>query len=154
MWFVKARRASDGTETWKQGGVSPTLNTSDNTGDVRATILVAPVPDVAVGVLRETAHTLTADGSDGSEDGTGRGTPVVSTGVSVRRLTPTECERLQGFPDGWTATGTTDDGSAIRQADSPRYRELGNSVAVPVLEWICRRIVAVEGGHHAEQVNP
>jgi DNA (cytosine-5)-methyltransferase 1 len=50
--------------------------------------------------------------------------------VGVRRLTPLECERLQGFPDGWT------DG----QADSARYRQMGNAVAVPVVEWIGRRI--------------
>ena len=50
----------------------------------------------------------------------------------VRRLTPTECERLQGFPDGWT------DG----QSDSVRYRQLGNAVAVPVVEWISRKLVA------------
>lgn len=55
--------------------------------------------------------------------------------VCVRRLTPTECERLQGFPDGWTAVG---------QSDSARYRQLGNAVAVPVIEWIGRRIIAVE----------
>ena len=54
--------------------------------------------------------------------------------VGVRRLTPLECERLQGFPDGWT------DG----QSDSARYRQLGNAVAVPVVEWIGQRIMAVE----------
>lgn len=52
----------------------------------------------------------------------------------VRRLTPVECEGLQGFPDGWTAVGG--------QADSHRYRQLGNAVAVPVAEWIARRIAA------------
>ena len=51
----------------------------------------------------------------------------------VRRLTPTECERLQGFPDGWTAS----------QSDSARYRMLGNAVAVPVVEWIAHRIAKV-----------
>lgn len=51
----------------------------------------------------------------------------------VRRLTPTECERLQGFPDGHTAN----------QSDSARYRQLGNAVAVPVAEWIGRRIAAL-----------
>lgn len=51
--------------------------------------------------------------------------------VGVRRLTPVECERLQGFPDGWT------DG----QSDSTRYRQLGNAVAVPVVRWIGERIV-------------
>lgn len=53
--------------------------------------------------------------------------------VGVRRLMPIECERLQGFPDGWT------DG----QSDSTRYRQLGNAVAVPVIEWIGKRIMAV-----------
>ena len=51
-------------------------------------------------------------------------------GSVVRRLTPTECERLQGFPDGWT------DG----QADSHRYKQMGNAVAVPVVEWIIGRM--------------
>ncbi len=49
----------------------------------------------------------------------------------VRRLMPLECERLQGFPDGWTSG----------QKDAPRYRQLGNAVAVPVAEWIGRRMV-------------
>jgi DNA (cytosine-5)-methyltransferase 1 len=53
--------------------------------------------------------------------------------VGVRRLMPVECERLQGFPNGWT------DG----QADSLRYKQLGNAVAVPVVEWIGKRINAV-----------
>lgn len=51
----------------------------------------------------------------------------------VRRLTPTECERLQGFPDGWTNLGP----------DSRRYAALGDAVTVPVAEWIGRRIMAV-----------
>jgi DNA (cytosine-5)-methyltransferase 1 len=61
-------------------------------------------------------------------------TPPVSDSVAVRRLTPLECERLQGFPDGWTGG----------QSDSARYRELGNAVCVPVARWIGSRIVAVD----------
>lgn len=79
-------------------------------------------------------HTLTCEGSDASEDGTGRGNPIVEEGTGVRRLTPLECERLQGFPEGWT------DG----QSDSARYRMLGNAVAVPVVEWIAKRLVEVD----------
>jgi len=63
-----------------------------------------------------------------------------ATATGVRRLTPTECERLQGFPDGWTAVRDTD----TPQADSSRYRQLGNAVAVPVVEWIMRRLVAAD----------
>jgi len=51
---------------------------------------------------------------------------------TVRRLTPVECERLQGFPDDWTSG----------QADSNRYKQMGNAVAVPVVEWIVGRLVA------------
>jgi len=69
------------------------------------------------GVFEDVTPTLNSD-------------PRLMTGV--RRLTPTECERLQGFPDGWT------DG----QADSARYRQLGNAVCVNVAEWIGWRIAA------------
>ena len=56
--------------------------------------------------------------------------------MAVRRLTPTECERLQGFPDGYTAI-TYRNKSA---ADGPRYRALGNSMAVPCIRWLLARI--------------
>ena len=123
-------------------------------------------------VTGDRSHALTANGADASEDGTGRGTPIVyqpiaatlTAGTSrpgvnapgrrkeddvnlvaadteVRRLTPLECERLQGAPDEWTEG----------QADSPRYKQLGNSVAVPVFEWVGRRIVAVDAQIRAER---
>lgn len=68
------------------------------------------------------------------------------TTMGVRRLTPLECERLQGFPDGWTCLcGAGWQGSIYCEcADSPRYRQLGNAVTVPVAEWIARRIADVE----------
>lgn len=62
---------------------------------------------------------------------------VQSSALGVRRLTPRECERLQGFPDDWTAWGA--DGP---QSDSARYRQLGNAVAVPCAQWIGQRILA------------
>ena len=61
----------------------------------------------------------------------------VRTGQTVRRLTPTECERLQGYPDGWTAYGH--DGKLI--SDSQRYQMLGNSIAVPCVAYIMQGIV-------------
>jgi len=66
-------------------------------------------------------------------------TQAISAAMAVRRLTPTECERLMGLPDGWTAFGA--DGKPI--SDSARYRMLGNSIVVPVAHWIGRRIVGV-----------
>jgi DNA (cytosine-5)-methyltransferase 1 len=61
--------------------------------------------------------------------------------MRIRRLTPTECERLQGFPDGWTEYGTEG-----RTSDSQRYKCLGNAVTVNVIEAIVRRIVTDKTG--------
>lgn len=60
----------------------------------------------------------------------------------VRRLTPMECERLQGFPDHWTEIGEWIDekGKKHKDADSPRYKALGNSIALPFWDWMLRRM--------------
>ena len=62
----------------------------------------------------------------------------------VRRLTPLECERLQGYPDGWTdiREWTDNKGKKHKDADSPRYKALGNSIALPFWFWLLRRISA------------
>jgi site-specific DNA-cytosine methylase len=64
------------------------------------------------------------------DTGESRATTVVTTPNAVRRLTPVETERLQGFPDDWTATCS----------DSQRYKQMGNAVAVPVVQWIGTRL--------------
>ena len=60
----------------------------------------------------------------------------------VRRLTPLECERLQGFPDGWTHIGewTDSKGKLHKDTDSPKYKALGNSIALPFWEWMAKRM--------------
>lgn len=167
--------------------------------------------------VQATAHTLRADGFDASEDGAGRGTPIipfdphqvtskangskcepgspngslhgrgtmavafdwqkgdggsddsfrgksrswiaragdytgalgatkrdaVSTGMSVRRLTPRECERLQGFGDDMTRYGLRGNGTVYEMADGPRYKMCGNAVTSNVAEWIGRNLLAV-----------
>lgn len=90
----------------------------------------------AVCVTGEVTHALRAEGCDASEDGTGRGTPLTAASSRVRRLTPRECERLQGFPSDYTAIPGA--------KDTPRYHALGNSMAVPVMAWIGRRIAMVD----------
>jgi DNA (cytosine-5)-methyltransferase 1 len=59
----------------------------------------------------------------------GNNMPMVATS-NVRRITPIECERLQGFPDNWTEG----------QPDTHRYKQMGNAVAVPVVEWVIQNI--------------
>ena len=61
--------------------------------------------------------------------------PTAQAGLLIRRLTPLECERLQGFPDGWTNIPGT--------SDSARYKALGNSVAIPCVEYVMRGIAIV-----------
>lgn len=101
------------------------------------TFVVSP----SVCVTGDITHTLKADGFDGSEDGTGRGQPITQVGSSVRRLTPVECERLQGFPDGYTLIPWRNKDKADCP-DGPRYKALGNSKAVPVVRWIGKRLLA------------
>lgn len=82
--------------------------------------------------------------SKGSDSSTKDGHLIPeSSGMAVRRLTPRECERLQGFPDDYTAIQWR--GKPAEECpDGPRYKALGNSMAVPVMRWIGRRIKLVE----------
>jgi site-specific DNA-cytosine methylase len=124
LFFTKAKRAQNVNdyESWIAGGVVPTLNAMDNNGEAFATVLAVDFYNASTSDVSQTikAHTATAVNIGG----------VIDHQV-VRRLTPVECERLQGFPDNWT------DG----QADSNRYKQMGNAVAVPVVEWIISRMV-------------
>ena len=83
----------------------------------------------SIGWSEHVAPTLPA--SDG-----GNRTPALLQHMAVRRLTPTECERLQGFPDGYTDIQP----NGKQTPDGPRYKALGNSMAVPVMRWIGERI--------------
>jgi DNA (cytosine-5)-methyltransferase 1 len=75
--------------------------------------------------------------------------------MAVRRLTPVECEKLQGFPPGYTAIPWRKK-PASECPDGPRYKALGNSWAVPVVSWIGRRIAAAiaKSDHKAEYKKP
>ena len=67
------------------------------------------------------------------------------TGMAVRRLTPLECERIQGYPDGWTDIGAwTDSKGKLHKesSDSARYKALGNSIALPPWKWVLKRLCA------------
>jgi site-specific DNA-cytosine methylase len=65
--------------------------------------------------------------------------------LAVRRLTPRECERLQGWPDDWTRYGRREDGRLYEMADGPRYRMMGNGVTAPVSAWLARNLLEVSG---------
>lgn len=128
MWYTKSRRAQsvDDYETWIGGGVVNTLNQFDM-GDIRTTTLIIfygnRVADIRI--QGDVINTLQARMGTG-----GNNMPLLAEPMRVRRLTPTECERLQGFPDGWTD----------EQSDTQRYKQMGNAVTVNVIEWIGSRL--------------
>lgn len=103
---------------------------SEGVGTVRAFYENHPA-DSRVTDMGEVCTTVT------SRWGTGGGNvPYAQKGMQVRRLTPMECERLQGFPDNYT--------NIPNASDSHRYKALGNSMAVPVMKWIGKRIAKVD----------
>lgn len=131
-----AASASDG-ENWEESDATRSLN-----GMGYATDVVAEGIDTqnqtATGDVAGTLRTPRS-GSNGLDDAT----PALRAGAAVRRLSPVECERLQGFPDGWTAI----DGDAT--PDGPRYAALGDAVTVNTAQWVVARIVrklALEAG--------
>jgi site-specific DNA-cytosine methylase len=129
----RAQTASD-DETWVDDGLANTLNGFD-TGDTRTTHAVAHAfystgGTHGVNQTRELCPPLKIGSALGIPS-----PPAVCTSTIVRRLTPVECDRLQGFPDGWTDIGTPEKPTA----DSHRYRQLGNAVTVNVAEWLAKR---------------
>lgn len=111
--------------------ITPPLRAGNSGTNQTPTIAITPWDHQTKRIHRTNGVAPTLAGSDG---GGGQRFPNFATSYGVRRLTPVECERLQGFPDGHT------DG----QSDSARYRQMGNAVAVPVAEWIGRRIVEAD----------
>ena len=88
----------------------------------------------ALNCMRDQQKILTLDTNGNEED----------QDTVVRRLTPTECERLQGYPDGWTDIGdwTDSNGKIKKTTESARYKALGNSICLPFWQWLARRITA------------
>jgi site-specific DNA-cytosine methylase len=136
--FRKSKRAQSATddESWIPAEQANTLNQFD-TGE-RDTHAVAfhPTQDPI----------SSADGSThcmGTGSGQGNATVAIAHAMTVRRLTPRECERLQGFPDDWTLIPWRKR-DASDCPDGPRYKALGNSMAVNCMEWIGERIAARE----------
>ena len=153
--FRKAMKphSKDEAPRWEADSISGTMNTFD-IGETRCNELV--VFDARGNGGGENAPTITGDHERRVSDYTAL---IVKRRIRwiVRRLTPTECERLQGFPDGWTdiceftdrygvthaMRGWLDDkGRWHKSADSPRYKALGNSIALPQWWWITCKMAA------------
>jgi DNA (cytosine-5)-methyltransferase 1 len=165
--FRKSKRACSTTdnETWVPADASKTLNNFD-LGDTRTThAVVQPVaiqgtiigrgdnagPQGTGATEGGPMFTLTKTDIHGvcqaqayeNHDQNSRVTGPLVGAMAVRRLTPVECERLQGFPDNWSRISWK--GKPEEDCpDGPRYKACGNSMAVPVMRWIGERIAAVD----------
>lgn len=91
--------------------------------------------------MTDTMYALTNPGDGGRTNSR----QVCYAGI-VRRLTPLECERLQGYPDGWTDIGSWVDSKGKKHpesSDAARYKALGNSIAIPPWKWVLKRLCAI-----------
>lgn len=120
----------DVTGTLSPGAHAGSYNGQDAYNDM---LVCGATPDVAH-ALREKANCAYREDAETY--------PVQN--MVARRLTPMECERLQGYPDGWTDIGEWMDskGKRHKDADSPRYKALGNSIALPFWDFLAKRISA------------
>ena len=128
--------------------VSPTLSARAGTGGNNLPLVEQDTPEAicimgpaidrhGIGYQETASATAGGSGKNPNSQFAGQNLPATETPLLIRRLTPLECERLQGFPDGWTALPGA--------SDSARYKALGNSVAIPCVEFIMRGIVLAAG---------
>ena len=136
-------RSKEEGHGWQETNTNDTLNAFDS-GETRTPTLVLEnhPADSRVKICEDGIFQTLS-----SRMGTGGGNvPMVmeeSMETVVRRLTPLECERLQGYPDGWTDIGDWTDSKGKTHkgdSDSPRYKALGNSIALPFWDWMAGRI--------------
>ena len=121
-----------------QSALDPIGKPTDLSGTLvkNQTMAVAVGTDLYNGnITGDVAATMGTPGSSSNAS-----VPTVMQAMQVRRLTPVECERLQGFPDNYTDIKL----KGKPTPDGPRYKALGNSMAVPVMAWIGKRIQEVE----------
>ena len=132
--------------------MSPTLTARMGTGGGNIPAIIEPERDAVLANGQSVVGTLMANAGTklwlGNQEAFSGAYHIIerNRGLKhiVRRLTPLECERLQGYPDGWTDIGDWVDskGKKHKAADSPRYKALGNSIALPPWKWVLKRLCA------------
>jgi DNA (cytosine-5)-methyltransferase 1 len=123
---------------WMTGDRTDCLPASGHSDGSHQGVGVVAFAQNQLGEVRTNAEVMGTVNTN--QNASGRNTPMVQQAMAVRRLTPRECERLQGFPDDYTLV----EYRKKPAADGPRYRALGNSMAVPVMRWIGERIKMVD----------
>ena len=135
---------SEQGQGWEETQTSHTLSTCDNSDGRKPTIVRVydwHRCDTRMTELNDVCCTVSASYGTG-----GNNVPMVDDQMIVRRLTPMECERLQGYPDHWTDIGDWIDSKGKKhkgESDAPRYKALGNSIALPFWEWMAERMIEI-----------
>jgi DNA (cytosine-5)-methyltransferase 1 len=144
---VALRGREGGATAELSGEIQPALRTGGGGGDKPHVLTPAPVA-----FTTEQTPKFNDDCALTKQSPTGGGQiqSVMQSGMVVRRLTPRECERLQGFPDDFSRIPWKNK-PAVDCPDGPRYKALGNSMAVPCMRWIGRRIAAHVAALEAEK---
>lgn len=137
--------AGNGLGVGKPGDPSPTLTAADRHIVFAKTAIAFTERGRKDGrnceTMTDTMYALTNPGDGGRTNSR----QVCYAGI-VRRLTPLECERLQGYPDGWTDIGSRVDSKGKKHpesSDAARYKALGNSIAIPPWKWVLKRLCAI-----------
>lgn len=137
--------AGNGLGVGKPGDPSPTLTAADRHIVFAKTAIAFTERGRKDGrnceTMTDTMYALTNPGDGGRTNSR----QVCYAGI-VRRLTPLECERLQGYPDGWTDIGSWVDSKGKKHpesSDAARYKALGNSIAIPPWKWVLKRLCAI-----------
>ena len=112
---------------------------SDSSGSTNAVSTLSP--EVWERIQGASFACPTEDGTSTTLNTQEKERPIIGTSI-VRRLTPVECERLQGMPDDWSKYGINEKGEVYELPDSARYRLQGNGIATPFWRWMMKRISA------------
>jgi DNA (cytosine-5)-methyltransferase 1 len=140
--WIGRKPENGGNATEPMHDIAPCLTKTDKHGVAQPMAYnIAP----GKGILKDDIHITNADAAktldaSGSNPAMHQGGAAILQKMAVRRLLPRECERLQGFPDDYTDIKP----NGKQTSDGPRYKALGNSMAVPVMAWIGKRIQEVE----------
>lgn len=139
---------ASGSQGFGTGDIAPTLRSMEgerlNGGGQVAVAFESRVARNGRGAPSEVVPPLKAQSG---KTGKGDSAPLTMQGMKVRRLTPRECERLQGFPDDWTLVPLSLKARQTRvrwTSDAGRYKAIGNSMAVPVMRWLGQRIDLID----------
>ena len=132
-------------QEWEETERNDTLNVMDNNENRTPTLIIENHPQDSRVKIAANNIFQTLNGKMGTGGGN---TPMVSENAIVRRLTPVECERLQGMPDDWSRYGIDENGKVYELSDGARYKLQGNGIATPFWKWLMARISAQYDGDH------